>query len=161
MDTSHTSIFPFPLSPSLPPPCVDPPAPLRPVAPPLTTVLLLSPGTLPPLRVVASPQLWQPIWPPFQRISPWAFRLLPPPFSMFHFPDQKPTCETMVVKSWKYFSMINFPDAWSILFIALSPNRILCREVFRCSWIHVLSIFNSFSLLWHLLLHIVRNFKIL
>ena len=59
MDTSHASIFPFYLSSSLPPPCVDPPAPLEPAAPPPPAVLLLLPGTLPPLRVVASTQLWQ------------------------------------------------------------------------------------------------------
>jgi len=32
-------------------------------------------------------------WPRFEHISPWAFRLLPPTFSIFHLPDEpRPAC---------------------------------------------------------------------
>jgi len=73
MDTFHASIFPFPLSSSLPPPCVDPAASAA-----------------------------------FFTVFGLHFSLfLPPALSVFHLPDEKLTCQMMVVKSWKYLCMIN------------------------------------------------------
>ena len=94
---------------------------------PPPAVLLLPPGTLPPLCVVASVQLWRLFCLVFASISAsfsMSFRSSSSRLFRTSFPRRK--TDMMVVKSWKYFWMINFPDAWSILFIAPSPNRGYC-----------------------------------